>query len=388
MHFLKADRLFNGREFLQAGLILVINSRGELTDIISENTIEAGRVQKFEGIITPGFINPHCHTELSHLKNKVPQKTGLPGFGKQIIMQRAAATFRKEEILEHIKAADKEMWENGITAVGDICNTDDSFKNKTESKLFYHSFIELLGFNPARARDSFTTGLELFQRLKNVGLAGSIAPHAPYSTSTDLIALISEFNTKQNLPSSIHNQESEDENKFFNGIKNDFEDLYEFLKADLSWFKPPMISSLKYYADSLNGQKTILVHNTFTSREDIEFLNQKRSDIFWCFCPNANLYIEDKLPDMALFFTQKNKICIGTDSLASNFQLDLLNELNIILTYFPALTPENLLPAITSVPAAALDIDSRFGTFILGKNAGLNLIEAKKNQIKFVKKIA
>ncbi len=383
VHFLKADKLFNGKEYLQPGQVLVINDQRELIDIVSENIIDAGKVEKFKGIITPGFINAHCHTELSHLKNKISQKTGLPEFGKQIIFQRTIC--KKEEIKEHIKAADKEMWENGITAVGDICNTDDSFENKTESKLFYHSFIELLSLNPVRANDTFNAGLTLFQQLSNIGLAGSLAPHAPYSTSNELIEKISGFNIKRNLPGCIHNQESIDEDNFFTGKKNGFNDLFDFLQVDISWFKPPMMSSLKYYAESLLDQKTILVHNTFTTKSDIELLKNK--DVFWCFCPNANLYIEDKLPDLNLFSDQKNKICIGTDSLASNLQLNLLSEINILLKNFPIFNLANLLPAITSTPADALGISDKFGSFILGKNTGLNLIEDNNNQLKFIKKI-
>ncbi len=384
MQFLKADNIFNGKEFLQKDAVLVINNQNELVEVISENSIDGGKIQRHKGIITPGFINAHCHTELSHLKNKIPQKTGLPEFGKLIISKRAS--FAKEEIKEHIKEADLQMWANGIVAVGDICNTNDSFENKTQSKLFYHSFIELLGLNPARANDSFNAGLILFEQLKNIGLAGSLAPHAPYSTSKELILKISEFNFQNKITGSIHNQECEDENNFFYGKTNGFTDLYAFLQLDLSWFKPPLMSSLEYYQDSLLNQKTILVHNTFTSNNDINLLKEK--NIFWCFCPNANLYIENRLPEMDLFLNKKNKICIGTDSLASNLQLDLLSEVNLLLQNFSGFTVEDVLYSITNIGAEALGITNSFGALIPGKNTGLNLIDVNNNQIKFTKKLA
>ena len=384
VHFLKADKLFNGKDFLQNDAVLVLNNQNYLVEIINENEVDKGKIEILRGIITPGFINAHCHTELSHLKNKIPQKTGLPGFGKQIIFQRAS--FAKEEIKEHIKEAENEMWKNGIVAVGDICNTDDSFESKTESKLFTHSFIELLGLNPARASDSFNAGLVLFERLKNIGLAGSLAPHAPYSTSKELISKISEFNKKNDLPGSIHNQECKDEDDFFNGRNGGFNELYTFLQLDLSWFKPPMTSSLKYYGESLLEQRTILVHNTFTGSDDIASVNGK--DIFWCFCPNANKYIEDRLPEMNLFVNKKDKICIGTDSLASNSQLDLVSEMNLILQNFKEFTPRDVLSAVTGNGAKALGISDKFGGFMNGKNTGLNLIDVNNDQIKFVKKIS
>lgn len=382
MHFLKADSLFDGSKFLPDDSLLILDDKAKLVEIVKENTIEPGKIEKLSGIITPGFVNAHCHTELSHLKDKIPQKTGLPGFGKKIIVLRNS--FRKEEIKEQTFEADKEMLANGIVAVGDICNTADSFEMKAGSKIFYHSFIELLGLNPGRANDSFKAGTDLLDQLRNFGIAGSLAPHAPYSTSNDLIRKISEFNAANNFTGSIHNQESPEEDKFFTQREGGFADLYEFLQMDISWFKPPQSSSLKYYAHALLEQRSILVHNTFTKTQDIEYVKDK--NIYWCFCPNANKYIEDALPDLNLFSAQKEKICFGTDSLASNTQLNLLSEVNNITEYCD-LNLEDILKSLTSVGADALNISANYGTLIPGKNTGLNLISDKNRTISFVKKL-
>lgn len=381
--FLTADKIFNGLEFLPDNSILVINNSSQISDIVSAERVSEDKVQKLNGIITPGFINAHCHTELSHLKNKVPEKTGLPMFGKEIILQRN--NFPKEEIKEHIFEADKEMSRNGIIAVGDISNNIDSFRMKESSSIYYHTFIEILALDPKKAIPSFESGLDLLEQLKSKGLHGSLAPHAPYSTSKELIALISDYNIKSGLPSSIHNQESAEEIKFFMGEKSGFDDLYAFLKLDLSWFRAPKTTSLKHFIDSIQSQLTLLVHNTFTNKEDIELAITK--NIFWCFCPSANLYIENKLPDYNLFTNQKNKTCLGTDSLASNHQLSIVHEANVLLhnSHFQL---AEVLKMMTSNAAEALNISNRYGNIMIGKNSGLNLIEFKKNQIHFIKKIA
>jgi len=382
VHFLTADKIFDGQNFLTSNPVLVLNDKQELVEIVAANIIDKSKVEKFEGVLSPGFVNAHCHTELSHLKNHIPQKTGLPGFGKHIIGKRV--TFHEEEIKEHIADADKEMFNNGIVVVGDICNTNHSFEMKARSKIFYHSFIELLGLKPERATESFKSGINLIGELTKYNLAGSLAPHAPYSTSKELIKKIAVYNTQQNLSSSIHNQESEEETKFFMGIKGGFNELYDFLQMDLSWFIPPKTSSLQYYSEAWEDQKTILIHNTFTTKEDIEFVKNK--NIYWCFCPNANKYIEDRLPDFNLFSSFKNIICLGTDSLASNTQLDLVNEANRVLSNSD-LEIEDLLKSMTYIAADALNISNNFGSFIVGKNTGINLIEFKNDQIQFIKKI-
>jgi cytosine/adenosine deaminase-related metal-dependent hydrolase len=380
MQFYSADRVFDGKKFLPNEAVLAVDEGGFLRDILVKDNIDPLQLQTLKGVITPGFINAHCHTELSHLRSRIPQKTGLPAFGKHIMMQRFSAS--KDEVKERLVEADREMKANGIVAVGDICNGDDSFDMKANSSLYYHSFIELLGLHPDKADAAMSAGLQLIEQLKQRGLSGSIAPHAPYSTSKKLIEKISAFNIPENLPSSIHNQETEDENNFFYGRENGFFDLYKFLQMDLSWFTPPMTDSLPYYIDSLGSQRTLLVHNTFSSESDITLASQR--NVFWCFCPAANKYIEDRLPSFHLFKGHKNRICLGTDSLASNLQLDLTYEANLLLGSSDY-TEEEVLRSMTSIPAEALGISAKFGELKKDSRSGLNLIELKNRNIKFIK---
>jgi len=384
VRFLKANTVFNGTKNLPADAVLVIDNSNLFKEIVAESQVEKNNIEHFEGILTPGFVNAHCHLELSHLKEKIPQHTGLPGFAKHVIIQRSK--FSKEEMTEHMHEADKAMWHNGIVAVGDISNGNDSFAVKTQSPIFYHTFIELIGLNPASQDLIFDKGLELLKTLGQNNLRGSLAPHAPYSTSAQLIKKIAEHNAHANLSLSIHNQESEEETKFFEGRPSGFDDLYKFLGLDLSWYTPPNVSSLQTYVNGLSeNSPSILVHNTVTKKEDVLAANKKNS--YWCFCPGANLYIENRLPDLDLFTTCADKICIGTDSLASNTQLHVLEEANILLKHSTAFSADTLLRALTSNAAAALGIANSFGNFIPGKNAGVNLVTIHQSQLRFIKKI-
>jgi aminodeoxyfutalosine deaminase len=381
MRFISADKIFDGEKFLRPESVLVWNN-GVFVETISSGEIDAGATEKHHGILCPGFVNAHCHTELSHLRNLVPQKTGLPEFGKHILSKRN--NFSPEEIHEAMLAADTEMWRNGIVAVGDISNGTDSLEMKKRSRIHYHTFVELIGLKPEASGNIFQSGVELYGKYAREDLRASLAPHAPYSTSRELIAMISGWNKERRLPSSIHNEESREELKFFKGEKSGFNDLYDFLKLDISWFKAPKTSSLFYYADALQDAHTMLVHNTFTSYEDVQ--RMKNKNIFWCFCPNANLYIENSLPDYRIFAEDKRLICIGTDSLASNQQLDMISEANIILEK-GIFNVEDILRALTSTGARAVGADAEFGTWKPGKSAGLNLISEQQNQLKFEKKI-
>lgn len=384
MRFISGDRIFDGKQFLPEARVLVYNAENVLLDIVSPKSIDPLNIEHHEGILMPGFVNAHCHLELSHLKNLIEKHTGLPGFAKQVISQRN--NFSPEAITESAKVADKELWENGIVAVGDISNTTSSFEIKKSSPVYYHTFIELLGLNPARLEKIVEEGFSLLEILKENNLSGSLAPHAPYSTSLELIKSISDYNRKHGLVFSMHSQESEEEELFLMGNeKSKFYDLYRFLNLDVSWFVPPKKSGLAYYSQLLPPGKTILVHNTFTKKQDFEYIKNKET--FFCFCPNANLYIENKLPDYNLFSEYKNHICLGTDSLASNTQLNLVEEANQILKNTDVLNMEDILRALSYNGARVLAIENSFGSLLLNKNAGLNHIKIKEKKIEFVKKV-
>lgn len=379
MRFLKAIALFDKTNFLKEGSVLVIDNN-KVINIVDESEIPPDKIEFREGIIAPGFVNTHCHTELSHLKGLIPQHTGLVKFARLIVENRS--NFKDEEMKEAATNADFEMRSNGIVAVGDICNTGLSINHKLKSNILYHSFVELIGLNPTNKEKILDGGLKIKEDFMRSGLSVSLAPHAPYTASAELIEAIEMNNGK--LVSSIHNQESEDETHFFMGNSSQINDLYSFLKIPLDFFIPPKTSSLAAYYKLFISKQNILVHNTFTTKEDVDLTGDY---FYWCFCPNANLYIENKLPDYKLFKNKIEKLCIGTDSLASNNALDICSEINTILNATNVFTLEELLQAATFNGAKALQLPEKYGT-LYGELCDLNLLEYSDNKLRFKSKLA
>lgn len=381
MRYISADQLFNGTDLLKDDALIVLSDSDQFTDIIDASMIEPSQIEKHRGIITPGFVNAHCHLELSHLKDVIEPKKGLVEFAKNIITKRN--NFDETAILVSMEQADAFMRNSGTVAVGDISNTSISFHTKQKSKLYYHTFIELIGLNSDKSDATLASGIKLLAKLKELKLQGSLAPHAPYSTSTKLIEAIANYNLTNNLPFSIHNQESEEENKFLQGQPSEFSKLYEFLNLDVSWFDPHYRSSLQAYVHLLSNKKNILVHNTFT---DVNDLTSAPPSTFWCLCPSANLYIENQLPDYERLIKHSQQICFGTDSLASNSNLDILKEASIFYGHTTDLLLT--LKGLTSNGASSLGLQDSFGHFIPGKNSGLNLIEDQGHKLQLKKIIA
>mgnify|MGYP003525119573 FL=1 len=147
----KADKIFDGTRFLQDDMVLITDESGTFQEIVAAN--EAGDdIQQLSGILSPGFINCHCHLELSHLKNVIPPHTGLIDFLCSVVTKR---NFPAEVIKEEIIKAEKEMYENGTVAVGDIGNTADTLNVKKNSKLLWQNFVEVLSFTDEKAEENF-----------------------------------------------------------------------------------------------------------------------------------------------------------------------------------------------------------------------------------------
>jgi cytosine/adenosine deaminase-related metal-dependent hydrolase len=130
----------------------------------------------------------------------------------------------------------------------------------------------------------------------------------------------------------------------------------------------------------------LLVHNTFTSQADIDFArlqsDNTSQEIFWCLCPNANLYIENTLPPVELLQKNNCRLVTGTDSYSSNQQLNILEELKTIQNNCPSVTLQEMLQWSTLNGAKALGIENAYGSFEKGKQPGIALIDRiQKNKL-------
>ena len=377
MSYLKysANELFTGTELLDNNAVLITTKDGTIEAIVSIE--DAGvNVQTFDGIVSPGFVNAHCHTELSHLKDCIPTKTGLTNFILEIVQQRNASN---EIIAQAVQNAENEMLQNGIVAVGDICNNTHSLLQKKQSKLQWYNFIEAAGWLPQVAKSRFEVMQQVAEQFAKLPYQYAIVPHAPYSVSNELWQLINHNFLYKTI--SIHNQETLAEDELFMKGTGSFVDMYTKMRIEHTTFKPTKESSFKTCLPKLKNAKQLLfVHNTFTQQEDVDFLIDAKlqSAAFFCLCVNANLYIENTLPNIELLRKNKLNIVLGTDSLASNHSLNLLDEMNTIQQHFPQIPLAEILQWATLNGAKALQMDDTLGSFEKGKKPGVVLIQNKQ----------
>jgi aminodeoxyfutalosine deaminase len=375
----KATQLFDGYTLYDNNNILITDEKGKIESIVS--TTEAGDdVQSFDGILTPGLINCHCHLELSHLKDVIPPHTGLIEFLCSVVTKR---DFAAEIIQEAIQKAEKEMYDNGIVAVGDIGNTADTATVKSNSNIRWQNFVEVISFTDERASEN----MQQYQLVLNAmqkaaggssNIRSSLVPHAPYSISPKTFQLINAATKNEII--SIHNQEHPAEDELYKTGGGDFLKLFSIFGIHQSPFPVTSKSSLQSYLPYFNnGQTIFLIHNTYMPEEDIRFAKayaaNNNLNLVYCLCVNANLYIENKTPPIDQFITNSCQLVLGTDSYSSNWQLSIAKEIQSIVKSFPHLPLKDVLQMATLNGAKALQWEDQLGSFEKGKKPGVVLLE-------------
>lgn len=372
--YLQAEYMHDGNGLLPENTVLVVDEKGTILDITTKEAVdEDTEIHFFDGILCPGFVNVHCHTELSNLYKLIPENSGLVNFVKAIPYLRM--TLNQEQKMKVIEAAFDTMYDNGIVAIGDIANTNDSSIMRVVHRLHVHTFVEAMGFVPTGAAKRFEDAKVVYEQYQNASknfnemtLKQSITPHAPYSVCDELYDAINTL--EPNSIISIHNQESKSELEFFTDKSGQLNDLYEFLKIDTKNLDIESGSTLERSLKRIDDtHPLILVHNTYMPDEDIEKAVARGAYI--CLCPNANWYIERAVPPVDKFIAADAKICLGTDSLASNYTLSIVAEMQRILVNFPDIAVETLIRWGTKNGAEALGLSDVVGSFKVGMRPGI-----------------
>ncbi len=374
---ISATYLFStNRQPIKNGL-LILDSEGVIVEVIERGNdfSEHESVEHYSGILCPGFINAHCHLELSYLKGQIEKCEGLADFISQLIQKQLLVP---EPDLTFARQADLSMYKHGIVAVGDIANSSLSLEVKERSKMYYHTFIEVFGFLPQRAPRAMEYAQFIAQLYRSSKQQFSITPHAPYSTSRELFEMVNENKLFSELIFSLHHQESADENRLFRQKAGKLLQHYQnTLNIDTDFWQPTGKSSTESVIPFISSEtKLLLVHNLFMGNMEIQWLKENRSveNTFLVTCPKSNLFIEHRLPNYSLWRDAGFPICVGTDSLASNNSLSVFEEVKTIGNSLAELSIDELLKWACINGAKALGIDYWAGSFDIGKKPGVNLI--------------
>jgi cytosine/adenosine deaminase-related metal-dependent hydrolase len=329
-----------------------------------------------EGAIVPGFVNAHCHVELSYMKGQFRKGTGMAGFIDQINELRDNKSL--EEKVRDLTEAMDSLWSQGVVAMADISNCDDSFAVKARHPMYTRTFLEVFGTEP----EDCDAVMEGVRKLKAVadefGIDAAPTPHACYTMSPELLTAVSAEGLKSGFL-SFHSEETEEEEEM---LKSGSGKMWENrVKAGMS--VPPVTgkSSLLYFIDRLLqghpapfGENILLVHECCMDQEGIDAVKAVMNHPFVAVCPLSNLFIHNALPPIYLMRRNGLKVCVGTDSLSSNDDLNIVDELYCLQRNFPEVPLGELLTWACRNGAEFLR-KPEFGTLEPGKRPGLVFID-------------
>ena len=331
----------------------------------------------YEGALVPGFVNAHCHVELSHLHKKFRKGTGMAGFIDQINELRDWAG--REKKAELVKEWMDKMWADGVSAMADISNDDSSFEVKASHNMYTRTFLEVFGSEPHMCDGVMADVTELHRIASEQGLDAAPTPHSCYTMSPQLLSASAAAGLKDGFL-SYHSQESQEEEDL---LMSGSGAMYENRKRS-GMSTPPVTgeSSLKYFIQRLAAavpapydQHILLVHNVCLSQEDIDAAKKVMNNVYWTVCPLSNIFIHNALPPIPLMRENGLAIAIGTDSLSSNDDLSMIKEIACLHANFPEVPMGEIFTWASLNGARFLSKEDVLGTIEKGKKPGLVLVK-------------
>ena len=344
----------------QTGEIIAVGSCPEGTEVS-------------EGALVPGFVNAHCHVELSHLHKKFVKGSGMAGFIDQINALRDwAGRERKQEL---VKEWMDKMWKDGVSAMADISNDDSSFDVKASHNMYTRTFLEVFGSEPPMCEGVMKDVTELQKVADEAGIDAAPTPHSCYTMSPQLLSASAAAGLEKGYI-SYHSQESqEEEDLLLTGTGAMYENR---VRNGMS--TPPVTgeSSLKYFIQRLSqaheapyDEHILLVHNVCLAQEDIDAAKKVMNNVWWAICPLSNIFIHNALPPIPLMRENGLAIALGTDSLSSNDDLDMVAEMICLHENFPEVPMNEILTWASLNGARFLSKDAELGSLEAGKKPGI-----------------
>lgn len=388
----------------------VVVEQGRITDVRGSGAGDAGAVDLGDAVLLPGFINAHTHLELTACHRSVPYR----GSFVRWIEDLAARRFGMEgpgAQRQSVRDGVRQSLAAGVTAVGDIGHGEDVVDEWRGAALRGVGFLEVLGMGPRRSEPHQRSlaaaealcrrwmvppagkmsaageirrgepalpdgGLDIPAGGQDVrpaggrGLGPGLGPHAPYSTDPAVYRRAVEFASRHGVPITTHLAETREEWQFLADGTGPFRDLLEKLGLWDGSFEPPGCSPVAY-AERLGllDCEPLLAHVNYVTDDDLDVLARRPCSVVYC--PRAHRFFDHEPHRYRDMLDRGIHICAGTDSLAGNDTLSVLDELRFIRANDPGLSDEQILAMGTTAPARALRLEAGVGSLVAGHRADL-----------------
>lgn len=308
--------------------------------------------------LLPGLVNAHTHLDLTHLQNRIKPTKNFTHWVFQLIGARVR--WKKDDYISSLEKGIQYSIEAGTTTVADIAHTEHSFPVLEKSPLRKVVYQEVIDLNPRHADDivrDIQTRLSAIRRddLLKVGLS----PHAPYSVSKELYQAIAQFAHHAGIPVCTHIAETQDEIEFLTRGTGDFIAMLRQLRVGIDNWQAPGLNPIDYLNETgFLNDSPLLIHCNYISDEEVSMIKSSGSTVV--FCPRSHRFFGHTRYPIQRFLDAGVNVGLGTDSLASNDTLSILDEMKFLFHHY-SLLPKTILSMATVNGAKALGSELRIG---------------------------
>lgn len=327
--------------------------------------------------ILPGLVNAHTHLEFSYLK----QPLGHPGMSLVEWIQLVIAERSRRQPMGEMQLllGVEESHRAGVTTIGDISTSALIIDADVRH------FHEVIGFSRARAESAFAAVLERIfdQAQESSAVCQGISPHAPYTVSPELYRDLVSFTRGQYrkgfvsltqehyLPMATHLAESLEELQLLRDGTGPFQELLEERSMWDSRAIPIGSRPLDYLKILSEAALSLVIHGNYLDEEELSFLGAQRERMSLVYCPRTHAYFFHRTYPLGRALAAGVRVALGTDSRASNPDLNLLAEIRCAAREHPAIPAHTLLRMGTLAGAEALGRNRDTGSITVGKTANL-----------------
>ncbi|MFQ5686204.1 MAG: amidohydrolase family protein [Candidatus Scalindua sp.] len=325
--------------------------------------------------IVPGFVNTHTHLDLTHLHNFIKYNGDFTDWIRQLV--NAKKEWTESEYLSSIRSGIKKSLESGTTTVADITRNGLALEELQKSNIRKTLFYELIDFNPDSAENTIGNFKNMTRKVKHDKLLSiGIFPHAPYTVSEELYRRSKTVSDESGFSIATHISETIDEANFLTRGAGNFASLLRDFDMLKGW-KPPGLRPVNYMENiGFLENGCILVHCNYLSGEEVDQIEESNSTIV--FCPRSHKYFRHKDHPFYKLGNRDINVALGTDSLASNDSLSILDEMKYIYTQHKTPKPQDILYMGTIAGAIALRLNNKIGKLEEGYDADIAVIDVKE----------
>lgn len=334
----------------------------------------SARWEEVRAVLLPGLVNAHTHLELSALRGQVAGGRGFVPWIENML--EARARLEPEKDAEAIEAGVSELLAAGTAAVGEVSNTLAALPALASAPLLACVFHEI--FAMRKDTGEAMIGMAAQQRAELGELPEHVcctpAPHTPYSLHPEILQRIVAEARGLGRPTSLHLCEHTAERAYLADGGGPFGAFVQARGSSPVDWAAPGKDPIRYAASlGVLGPDMLCVHLTDARPDEIALLAETGARVV--LCPRSNLHIEVKLPPLLEMRKAGLRPGLGTDSLASNASLDVLDEARALGERFPSVAPRSLLAMATSGGADALGLSARVGRLRPGLSPGVIAFE-------------